>query len=207
MKSVTLQGNIVRLEPLGYRHLDGLVQASKGDDGLYRWSPVPQSRSEVRGYIKTALAWKKSNTALPFAIVHQKDGLTIGSTRFFDLARWSWPRGHPRYRRGAPDACEIGYTWLSKSTIRTGANTEAKLMMLTHAFEVWQVYRVCFHTHVQNERSRMAIERLGARFEGILRSHRLSVDYTPRDSARYSIIASEWPTVKEGLIRRLERGN
>lgn len=207
MKSVTLRGNLVRLEPLGRRHVDGLVQASSEDPGLYQWSPVPQGRSEALEYVRTALAWKRSNTALPFAIVRVEDSATIGSTRFFDLAYWSWPRGHPRYRRGAPDACEIGYTWLSRSAIRTGANTEAKLLMLTHAFEVWKVYRVCFHSHVKNESSRAAIERLGARFEGILRSHRMSVDYTPRDSARYSIISSEWPSVKEGLVRRLERGN
>jgi RimJ/RimL family protein N-acetyltransferase len=135
------------------------------------------------------------------------DGATvIGSTRFFLLERWSWPPGHARHGRGAPDACEIGYTWLARSAFRTAANTEAKLLMLTYAFETWQVFRVCFHTDARNERSRAALERIGARFEGLLRAHRLAVDHIPRDSLRFSIVAAEWPKVKEQLIRLLNRG-
>ena len=111
----------------------------------------------------------------------------------------------PTYGRGVPDACEIGYTWLASSAIRTGANTEAKLLMLRHAFEVWQVLRVCLHTDVRNLRSRAAIERIGGKLEGILRSHRMAADFTSRDSARYSIIASEWPDVKMRLMQLLDR--
>jgi RimJ/RimL family protein N-acetyltransferase len=146
----------------------------------------------------------------------------IGSTRFWNLERWAWPQGHARHqgyfegkapllakdaRNGAPhplfDACEIGYTWLAPSAIRTAANTEAKLLMLTHAFENWQVLRVCFHTDARNQRSRAALERIGAKFEGILRAHRMAADYIPRDSVRYSIVAAEWAEVKERLSRRL----
>ena len=127
------------------------------------------------------------------------DGTVIGSTRFFNLERWSWPPGHARHGNLFPDVCEIGYTWLTRSAIRTPANTEAKLLMLTHAFEAWQVLRVCLHTDVRNQRSRAAIERIGGKFEGILRAHRMAADYIARDSARYSIMAAEWPAVKQRL--------
>ena len=103
--------------------------------------------------------------------------------------RWPWPQGHPRYGTDAPDTCEIGHTWLARSAIRTGANTEMKRLMLEHAFEVWQVESVCLHTDARNERSRRAMERIGAQFEGNLRAHRLATNCLPRDSARYSVIA------------------
>ena len=126
-----------------------------------------------------------------------------GSTRFWNLERWLWPLGHPLHGRHTPDACEIGYTWLTQTAIRTPANTEAKFLMLSYALDTWQVLRVCLHTDVRNARSRAAIERLGARFEGVLRF--VAADYTARDSARYSILASEWPAVKERLNRLLQR--
>jgi RimJ/RimL family protein N-acetyltransferase len=103
------------------------------------------------------------------------------------------------------DACEIGYTWFTRSAIRTGANTEAKLLMLKHAFESWDALRVCLHTDARNQRSRAAIERIGGKFEGILRSHRMAADFIPRDSVRYSIIAAEWPAVEERLNHLLNR--
>jgi RimJ/RimL family protein N-acetyltransferase len=98
---------------------------------------------------------------------------------------------------------EIGYTWLTRSAIRTAANTEAKLLMLTHAFETWQMLRVCLHTDARNERSRAAMERIGATFEGMLRAHRMAADFTPRTSARYSIVVDDWPEVKARLDRLL----
>jgi RimJ/RimL family protein N-acetyltransferase len=136
-------------------------------------------------------------------IIRNQDGAIIGSTRFWNIEYWSWPPQHPLHNRMPPDACEIGYTWLTRSAIRTGANTEAKLLMLTYAFEVWKTFRVCFHTDVRNTRSRAALERIGGQFEGILRSHRMAADFIPRDSARYSMLAAEWPAVKEGLQKRL----
>ena len=201
---LALQGRHVRLEPLDLRHVDGLVAASAGDPALYQWSPVPQGRAAATNYVETALAWRDAGTAMPFAIVRVEDGVVIGSTRFFDLERWSWPPGHPRHGRQVPDACEIGYTWLARSALRTAANTEAKLLMLTHAFEVWEMLRVCLHTDARNQRSRTAIERIGGKFEGILRSHRMAADYIARDSARYSIVAAEWPDVKQRLTRLLD---
>jgi len=205
MEDLVLTGTHVRLEPLERRHADGLVAASGSDPSLYQWSAVPKTKDEAARYIETALSWKQAGTAAPFAILRVDDGIVIGSTRFFDLERWSWPQGHPSHGRTLPDGCEIGYTWLARSAIRTAANTEAKMLMLTHAFEVWRVLRVCLHTDVRNERSRAAIERIGGKFEGILRAHRMAADFIPRDSARYSIIASEWPAVKLRLGQRMER--
>jgi RimJ/RimL family protein N-acetyltransferase len=204
-KSLVLQGKHIRLEPLEHRHVDGLVAAAGDDGSLYQWSPMPRGKVEATRYVETALAWEDAGSAVPFAIVSVERAVVIGSTRFWNLERWSWPQGHPLHGRGLPDACEIGYTWLTRSVIRTAANTEAKLLMLTHAFEVWQVLRVCFHTDARNQRSRAALERIGGRFEGVLRAHRMAADYIPRDSVRYSIVAVEWPGVKERLARFLER--
>lgn len=205
MGNLVLSGRHVRLEPLDRRHVDGLAVAAAVDRSFYQWSPIPQGRAEATSYIDTAVAWQDAGTAVPFATVRVDNGIVIGSTRFFNLERWAWPPGHPRHGRQDPDACEIGYTWLSRSAIRTGANTEAKLLMLTHAFEAWQVLRVCFHTDVRNRRSRAALERIGAQFEGILRSHRMAADFIARDSARFSIVAAEWPELKQRLRGMLDR--
>jgi RimJ/RimL family protein N-acetyltransferase len=198
-----LAGRRVRLEPLAHTHIPGLVAAAREDPELYRWSSVPQGVMEMAQYVDTALSWREEGSALPFATVRAEDDAVIGSTRFFLLERWAWPAGHPHSRRNGFDGCEIGYTWLAASASRTAANTEAKLLMLAHAFEAWGVHRVCFHTDVRNERSRAALERIGAHFEGVLRAHRLAADLSPRDSARYSIVAAEWPQLKQRLQERL----
>jgi RimJ/RimL family protein N-acetyltransferase len=194
-----LAGRHVRLEPLSRSHIPGLVAAAREDPALYQWSAVPQGVNEMAQYVDQALAWREAGTALPFATVRAADDAVIGSTRFFLMERWSWPAGHPGAAHGGPDCCEIGYTWLSAAAVRTAANTEAKLLMLRHAFEVWEAHAVCFHTDVRNERSRAALARIGARFEGVLRAHRLASDLTARDSARFSIIRSEWPAAKQRL--------
>jgi RimJ/RimL family protein N-acetyltransferase len=204
-ETTVFSGTHIRLEPLDHRHIEGLAAAAGTDRSLYQWSPVPQGKAEATSYVDTALAWRDVGTAVPFAIVNARDGVVIGSTRFWNLERWAWPQGHARYGRQVPDACEIGYTWLARSAIRTAANTEAKLLMLTYAFESWQVLRVCFHTDARNQRSRAALERIGAKFEGILRSHRMAADYIPRDSVRYSIVEAEWPDVKQRLSQRLRK--
>ncbi len=204
-ENFTLQGRYVRLEPLESHHVDGLVAAAANDRELYRWSPVPQSKDEAKAYVETALAWRDAGTAVSFAIVRAQDGVVIGSTRFFNLERWAWPPGHLSYGRETPDACEIGYTWFARSVIRTAANTETKFLMLRHAFEDWKVVRVCLHTDMRNQRSRGAIERIGGRFEGTLRAHRMAADFIPRDSARYSILPSEWPQVKQRLLQFIDR--
>jgi N-acetyltransferase len=185
---------IISLEPLRYGHVPGLVAAAAGGGDLYRWTPVPQDEAAMRRYVETALAARDSGTAVPFAVVRLEDDAVIGSTRFWNLDYWAWPDPKP-----APDTCEIGHTWLSRDAIRTGANTEMKRLMLTHAFEVWQVRSVCLHTDARNQRSRDAMARIGARFEGILRSHRLGADRSPRDSARFSVTAEDWPAVRAHL--------
>jgi len=205
IEAVILTGMHVRLEPLERRHADALALAAAADPSLYRWSPVPQGKDEALSYIETALAWREGGTALPFATLRAQDGVVIGSTRFWNLEKWSWPQSSSHYGRHTFDACEIGYTWLNASAVRTAANTEAKLLMLTHAFEVWNVLGVCFHTDSRNKRSAAALERIGGKFEGVLRSHRMAADYIPRDSLRYSILAAEWPDVKKRLTARLNR--
>lgn len=205
MESFTLHGKYVRLEPLERKHADALIAAVGTEHSLYRWSPAPSNKAEAVAYIETALAWRDAGTAVPFATVRLSDNAVIGSTRFWNIERWAWPKGHTLHGRTTPDACEIGYTWLSPTAIRTAANTEAKLLMLTHAFETWKVLRVCFHTDVRNERSRAALARIGGKFEGILRSHRMAADFIPRDSARFSIVAAEWPEAKQKLTELLER--
>ena len=198
-----LEGRYIRLEPLSHAHASGLAAASAQDPSLYRWTLAPQGADEVARYIDTALQLREAGKAAPFATVRVADGAVIGSTRFFDLERWAWPAGHERYGREHADAGEIGYTWLTADAIRTAANTEAKLLLLTHAFEVWGMLRICLHTDARNERSRAAIERIGGEFEGILRGHRMAADFVPRNSARYSILAGEWLGIKARLVARL----
>src|SRR4030088_3365679 len=116
-----LSGTHVRLEPLDQCHVDGLAAAAADDRSLYQWSPVPLGKTEATSYVDTAIAWRDAGTAVPFAIVRVQDGSIVGSTRFFNLERWACPPSHARYGRQAPDACEIGYTWLTSSAVRTAA--------------------------------------------------------------------------------------
>jgi RimJ/RimL family protein N-acetyltransferase len=153
----------------------------------------PIGREAVARYIDTALAWREAGTAVPFATVRIADGVGSGLDALFRHRELGVARGHERHGRSYPDVCEIGYTWLTRDAIRTAANTEAKLLMLTYAFEIWQVLRVCLHTDARNQRSQAAIERIGGKFEGVLRAHRWPRTSTPRDSYRYSIVAADWP--------------
>jgi RimJ/RimL family protein N-acetyltransferase len=203
---VTLRGRHVVLVPLREEHVDALAEASGearalGDTEIYKWSPVPQTRDEVASYVESALTGRDAGTMVPFATTRASDGRVIGSTRFCFTDRWAWPARHPRYGNPYPDVVEIGYSWLARSAVRTAANTEAKLLMLAHAFEAWKCVGVCLHTDIRNERSRAAIERIGGKLDGILRAHRMASDFSPRDSARYSIVAAEWPDVRKRLAR------
>ena len=200
-----LVGKHIRLEPLQHQHVAGLLAAAahggsrtgaQSGAELYRWSAVPQDEAQVRQYVEAAVAARDGGTAVPFAVIRTADDTVIGSTRFFDFGYWAWPDG--RARTG-PDTCEIGYTWLGPAAIRTGANTEMKRLMLTHAFEVWQVSSVALHTDARNQRSRDAMARIGLRYEGVLRAHRLATDLKPRDSARFSVTAADWPAVRQHL--------
>ena len=194
-----LTGRRVRLEPLRQRHAPGLAAASAADPELYRLTKVPLGEAAARQYAAAAERARDAGTAAPFAVIRLSDEEVIGSTRLWDLQSWAWPEGHPRHGATGPDTCEIGHTWLAASAIRTGANTEMKQLMLTLAFEVWDVQSVCFHTDARNERSRRALARLGARYEGTLRSHRLGSDGRPRDSVRFAITAADWPAVRAHL--------
>ena len=206
----TLSGNIVRLEPLTFGHIEAMAAASAADtpvqaDDLYSWTVVPHGVKEATEYVNTALLWHGQGTAIPFVIIRQNDNAVIGSTRYFECERWCWPAGHERYGNPYPDVAEIGYTWFARSAVRTGANTEAKFLMLQHAFETWKALRISLKTDLRNLRSQAAMERLGCWREGILRAQKLAPDFSVRDSVRYSIIAEEWPDTKRhilGLMRK-----
>ncbi|MES2392020.1 MAG: GNAT family protein [Acidobacteriota bacterium] len=203
MDAIALQGRHVRLEPLEAKHAQGLADASAGGGELYRWSPVPQGIAAAEAYVAKALVMRDTGSAVPFATVRVSDGVVIGSTRFWLMERWGWPEGHARLSEARWDGCEIGHTWLTSDAVRTAANTEAKLLMLAHAFEQWRVLRVNLCTDARNERSAAAIQRLGAKLDGKLRSHRMAADFVPRDSLWFSILREEWVDVKRGLQARL----
>ncbi|HUY82131.1 MAG TPA: GNAT family protein [Acidobacteriaceae bacterium] len=212
MKSpgLTLSGSVIRLEPLTRDHIRPLAAASAADapaqdDNLYRWTVVPESLEATTEYVNTALQWYEEGTAIPFIVVRQRDNAVIGSTRFWNIEHWPWPAGHARHGNPHPDACEIGYTWYTRSVIRTGANTEAKFLMFTHAFEVWAALRVSLHTDSRNLRSQAAMERLGCKREGVMRAHKMAADYTSRDSIRFSIVAAEWPDTKEHILSLMRK--
>jgi RimJ/RimL family protein N-acetyltransferase len=196
---VVLTGRYVRLEPLRLDHVPALVAAAAESRATYTFSWVPKGEEAMRAYVGDALAARAGGDELPFTTVRLADGRAVGTTRFSDVAPWSWPAGHPLQRRDRPDVAEIGHTWLAAGAQRTGINTEAKSLMLHHAFDVWEVHVVRLRSDCRNARSRSAIERLGARFEGIRRADRPGADGTVRDSAFYSISRSEWPSVRDRL--------
>jgi N-acetyltransferase len=202
--TVTLQDAVVRLEPLSLIHVPGLLIAATEDRKHFSLTPIPFDEASMTEYVEAALGEAADGTQLPFATVRQSDQRIVGSTRFGDLAIWSWVPGATKQRIDRPDVAEIGWTWLAGSAQRTSVNTSAKLLMLTYAFEEWDVHRVRIRTDRRNARSRAAIERLGATLDGVLRGDRPSPDGSVRDSAVYSIVASEWPSIKADLIDKVE---
>ena len=194
---VVLTGAHVRLEPLAPRHVPGLVAAAAEDRSTYDWTPVPNGEAEILGWVEHAERERESGRMLAFATM-TIDGTVVGSTSFLDPQRWQRSDRAPSF-----DSIEIGSTWLAASAQRTVVNTEAKLLMLDHAFDVWNVHRVVLNTDARNERSRAAIARIGATFEGVLRSFRMGVEGTPRDTATFAITAREWPEVRARLVARL----
>jgi N-acetyltransferase len=204
----TVEGTFVRLEPLSRAHVPALVDAAREDRSHYQWTYTPDGEDEMTAYVLDALDKVASGAHVAFATVWKGSGpggrdRVVGATRFCELAYWQWPPGAMHQRRGVPDVTDIGFTWLAGSAQRTPVNTEAKMLMMTHAFEVWRVHRVALQTDVRNARSRAAIERIGGRLDGIMRADRPGADDTVRTSARYSIVASEWPAVRERLRARL----
>lgn len=200
LRPVVLEGRHVRLEPLGVGHARDLLAAASGPRETYGFTTVPADEPSMVGYIEAALRDQQARRALPFATVAKATGRVVGSTRFLNVEFWPWPPGNANQRgEDVPDVVEIGATWLAADAQRTPINTEAKLLMLTHAFETWRVHRVSFMTDARNERSRRAILRLGARFDGVLRAARPASGGGIRDTAAFSILEDEWPAVKTQL--------
>jgi len=203
---LTLQGRHVRLEPLGPAHLDGLQAILEGPRDTFGLTPVPRNRRELEAWLETALADQRRTVALPFATLDAQTGRVVGTTRFGNIEFWViFPGSDMGRPPGVPHAVEIGWTWLSPSAQRTAINTEAKRLMLAHAFERWEVHRVTLKTDARNVRSRDAIERIGARFDGILRAQSPAADGGARDTAFYSMLLREWPDVRARLDARLAR--
>ncbi len=190
----TLSGRLVTLEPLAAKHADGLWEASR-DPRLWRWLPIvqPPTREAWDSWMDEATARVADGLDLAFATVEAESRRTIGSTRFLAL--------RPEHR-----SIEIGWTWLAPSAWSTGANTEAKLLQLQHAFETLGCRRVEFKTDALNERARAALAGLPARFEGIHRKHMLVRRGENRDSAWYSVVDDDWPFVRSALLARLAQG-
>jgi RimJ/RimL family protein N-acetyltransferase len=187
---VTLEGRHARLEPLAKAHLAGLAEVGL-DEELWRWIPTAvRTKEQMAAYIETALEEQQRGVSLPFAIVEKATGRAIGSTRYGNI-----DRVHHRV--------EIGWTWVAREWQRTAINTEAKYLLLKHAFESLGCMRVELKTDSLNEKSRAAILRIGAKEEGIFRNHMITASGRIRHSAYYSIIDLEWPGVKARLEERL----
>jgi RimJ/RimL family protein N-acetyltransferase len=192
LEPITLKSDHAVLEPLDRRHEADLIEAARDGELWDLWYTNVPTEADMGKEIDRRLALQKAGSMLPFAITDPKSGKAVGITTYM-----------------AADAVnrrvEIGYTWYRKSVQRTAMNTSCKLMLLTHAFEKLDCIAVEFRTHFFNHASRRGIERLGAKLDGILRSHQISRNGTLRDTSVYSIIASEWPTVKGNLTWQLSR--
>jgi N-acetyltransferase len=193
IEPLTLTGrDWVVLEPLDRKHEPDLMDAAADGQVHELWFTSVGSPDSMRGYIDAAISMRDELGAMPFAVRRKSDGKVVGSTRYFNV--------DAKNRR-----LEIGHTWYSKSVRRTGLNTEAKLILLKHAFETLDCIAVEFRTHWFNFDSRAAIGRLGAKQDGVLRSHQILPNGTLRDTVVFSITASEWPTVKAHLGFELDR--
>lgn len=188
----TLTGHFIELRPLEGTHQDALLEASADDELWNMKVTVVPGPDTVDGYIATALAGRETEAVMPFVIVRRESGQVLGSTRFWKIDRIN-------------RKLELGHTWLRASAQRTGVNTEAKYLLLAHAFNVMSAVRVQFTTDELNETSRAAILRIGAKQEGIVRHERIMPDGRKRNSVRFSIIDTEWPAVKESLEQMMVR--
>jgi N-acetyltransferase len=190
IETIVLDGNFVRLEPLSGNHLEALCRVGL-DEEIWRWSPTDvKTREDMSRYIETALDEQAAGVSLPFATIEKQSKKVVGSTRFGNI--------DPKNRRA-----EIGWTWIGRKWQRTFVNTEAKFLMLRYAFEVWKCVRVELKTDVLNEKSRKAVERLGAKQEGVLRKHIITDSGRFRDTVYYSILDDEWRAVKTNLEVKL----
>ncbi len=200
--TLVLRGVEVTLRPLSVDDVEALTAASAESREHYGFSEIPEGPEETRRYVEKALGQLSAEQRIPFTIVWC--GRVVGTTSYYDFQPWEWPVGCDLQRLDRPDVLEIGYTWLAASAQRTRCNTESKYLLLPHAFDFWEVHRVCLRTDVRNERSRRGIERLGAQFEGVRRADVPGQDCTVRDSAFYSIVIAEWPQLQNRLRKILE---
>jgi N-acetyltransferase len=186
VEPTTLRGRIVRLDPMKHEHAGPLSHVGL-EPSLWRWIPHPVATADdMRSYVATALDEQRRGVSVPFVIIDQISGQVIGSTRYANI--------EPMHRR-----LEIGWTWITPAHQRTAANTEAKLLLLTHAFETLGAHRVELKTDALNDRSREAILRIGAVEEGTFRKHMIASTGRVRDTVYYSVIDSEWPKIKANL--------
>lgn len=192
LKPVTLEGTHVRLEPLAPQHLDGIMRAGE-DDAVWTWLPYrPTTRAEYEAWLADAIAAQAKGQQLPFATVDRATGEIVGSTRIFFFS--------PPDRR-----VEIGGTWLVPSAQRTLINTESKLLLLAHCFDVLGCVRVELKTDARNTNSQRAIARIGAKYEGLMRKHMLTRGGFHRDSVYYAIVDDDWPDVRRRLEEMLAK--
>ncbi|MGS1011427.1 GNAT family N-acetyltransferase [Achromobacter anxifer] len=192
LQPVTLAGEVVRLEPLAAGHAGALAQVGLHPE-LWRLQPEPvQTQDDMQRYVDRALAGQRDGNCLPFVIVRQEDGQIIGATRYMDIAL-----AHKRL--------EIGGTWLTPASQRSGANTETKFLLLQHAFETIGIMRVVFKTELSNMQSRQAILRIGGVEEGVFRKHLIAQSGRARDMVYFAILDEDWPAVKARLLTRMRR--
>jgi RimJ/RimL family protein N-acetyltransferase len=203
---VALAGRSVRLEPIVPAHAAPLAEAAAESRDTYAFTYVPDGLAAMEAYVAEALTNAERGLEVPFATVDARTGRVVGSTRFY-LERWTWLPPHTPVAPAplGPDSVEIGRTWLAASAQRTAINTEAKLLMLDHAFATWRVYRVSLKTDARNLRSRNAIARLGCRLDGVLRAQAAAYDGTVRDTAFFSLLRHEWPAARARLHERRGR--
>jgi RimJ/RimL family protein N-acetyltransferase len=202
----SLDGRFVRLEPMGPAHIGGLLEVATEDRSTFAFTPVPWDRTSMTTYVERAVAKRDAGDQYPFVTTVDDGQRIVGTTRFYDLTPWDWSSlfpGSQVHQRHEPDVASIGYTWLHPSAQRTPINTEAKLMMMTHAFEQWRVRAVRFQTDARNQRSRAAIERLGCTLDGVIRTDRPAADGTVRDTAVFTMLAADWPAHGARLRARL----
>jgi RimJ/RimL family protein N-acetyltransferase len=192
LQPVVLEGEGIRLEPLRDDHRDALIAAATDGRLWELWYVSVPTPDEAATYVADALTGQRDGHMLPWVVRDRETGAIIGSTRYHDVV-------------ASIDRVEIGYTWYSQSRQRTHVNTTCKRLLLAHAFDTLQCIAVEFRTHRFNTQSRRAIERLGAQLDGILRSHQRGADGSLRDTAVYSIIASEWPAVRSHLDWQLQK--
>ncbi|WLW58906.1 GNAT family protein [Achromobacter aegrifaciens] len=192
LQPVTLAGEVVRLEPLTASHAEPLAQVGLHPE-LWRLQPEPvQTLDDMQRYVDRALAGQRDGNCLPFVIVRQDNGQVIGATRYMDIAL-----AHKRL--------EIGGTWLTPASQRSGANTEAKFLLLQHAFETIGIIRIVFKTELSNMQSRQAILRIGGVEEGVFRKHLIAQSGRARDMVYFAILDEDWPAVKARLLMRMRR--